>query len=347
MNGAKPITVIDIGELDFDSEAGDKDRDRQRQVDELDGEIQLGGKLEETVVDQSIESLALDSLGHIEESFLSRNRNEKCSENFEWLEPGVSLPLLEAPLPTGVACCLTRLIQLGLQTVTFYLSGLAQSVPLACTERCIYTRNGDNTSYCFSSPPSSSCLSNPGPPVPMHQPLKTENSSQQVPGMRAGPACCPVKQVVGSDDAIGLFVLSTSLPGLPPSHCLDSCVYNKVGDVRRSKYCFSRSSTASVSCHRKIPSLTLLMDRNPDHYEVPALLDPKRDSKKIEKNGTTTDKETENTAPKTMWITLEQSPADQNGTDSAIEDVPAEKITRKDSDVCVAKEAESVEIISL
>ena len=35
-------------------------------------------------------------------------------------------------------------------------------------------------------------------------------------------------QVVGSDDAIGLFVLATSLPGLPPSHCLDSCVYNKV-----------------------------------------------------------------------------------------------------------------------
>ena len=146
-----------------------------------------------------------------------------------------------------------RLIQLGLQTVTFYLSGLAQSVPLACTERwtwyarekrrqsskdwlqgilrtflanvsrCIYTQDGDNTSYCFSSPPSSSCLSNPGPPVPMHQPLKTENrlrknlgawlwrrmwywtflkteifSSQQVPGMRAGPACCPVKQVQSS-----------------------------------------------------------------------------------------------------------------------------------------------------
>ena len=35
-------------------------------------------------------------------------------------------------------------------------------------------------------------------------------------------------QVVGSDDTIGLFVLATSLPGLPPSHCLDSCVYNKV-----------------------------------------------------------------------------------------------------------------------
>lgn len=100
-----------------------------------------------------------------------------------------------------------RLIQLGLQTVTFYLSGLAQAVPIACTERwtwyarekrrqsskdwlqgilrtfltnvsrCIYTQEGDNTSYCFSSPPSSSssCLSNPGPPVPMHQPLKTEN----------------------------------------------------------------------------------------------------------------------------------------------------------------------------
>ena len=86
--------------------------------------------------------------------------------------------------------------------------------------------------------------------------------------------------------------------------------------------------------------------RNPDHYEVPALLDPKRNSKKIEKNDTTTEKETHNTPPKTMWITLEQSPANQNGTDSAIEDALSEKITRKDN-VCVAKEAESVEIISL
>ena len=86
--------------------------------------------------------------------------------------------------------------------------------------------------------------------------------------------------------------------------------------------------------------------RNPDHYEVPALLDPKRNSKKIEKNGTTTEKETHNTPPKTMWITLEQNPANQNGTDSAIKDGPSEKIARKDN-VCVAKEAESVEIISL
>ena len=104
--------------------------------------------------------------------------------------------------------------------------------------------------------------------------LKTEiSSSQRVSGMRGGPACCPVKQVqssvkhifneiwlidgwfekypdmesgadipslemssqvVGSDDTIGLFVLSTSLPGLPPSHCLDSCVYNKVVFVSTS-----------------------------------------------------------------------------------------------------------------
>ena len=35
-------------------------------------------------------------------------------------------------------------------------------------------------------------------------------------------------QVVGSDDTVGLFILSTSLSALPPSHCLDSCVYNKV-----------------------------------------------------------------------------------------------------------------------
>ena len=105
---AKQITVIDSDELDFDSEAGDKDKDSRRQVDQLNGDIQPGDKLEEAEVDQSIESLALDSLGHIEESTFSRNRNEKWSENFEWLEPGVSLPLLEAPLPTGVACCLTR-----------------------------------------------------------------------------------------------------------------------------------------------------------------------------------------------------------------------------------------------
>ena len=102
---AKPITVIDIEELEFDSEAGDKDKDSRRQVDQLNGDIQPGDKLEEAEVDQSIESLALDSLGHIEQS---RHRNENWSENFEWLEPGVSLPLLEAPLPTGVACCLTR-----------------------------------------------------------------------------------------------------------------------------------------------------------------------------------------------------------------------------------------------
>ena len=107
-NGAKPITVIDIDELDFDSEASDKDKDRQRQVNQLEGGVQPGEKLEETVVDQSIERLALDGLGHIEESTFSRNRNENWSENFEWLEPGASLPLLEAPLPTGVACCLTR-----------------------------------------------------------------------------------------------------------------------------------------------------------------------------------------------------------------------------------------------
>ena len=47
-----------------------------------------------------------------------------------------------------------------------------------------------------------------------------------------------------------------------------------------------------------------------------------------------------------MWITLEQSTVNQNGTDSAIENVRAEKIARKDN-VCVAEEAESVEIISL
>ena len=105
---AKPITVIDIDELDFDSEASDKDKDRQRQVNQLEGGVQPGEKLEETVVDQSIERLALDGLGHIEESTFSRNRNENWSENFEWLEPGATLPLLEAPLPTGVACCLTR-----------------------------------------------------------------------------------------------------------------------------------------------------------------------------------------------------------------------------------------------
>ena len=105
---AKPITVIDIDELDFDSEASDKDKDRQREVDQLEGGVQPGEKLEETVVDQSIERLALDGLGHIEESTFSRNRNENWSENFEWLEPGASLPLQEAPLPTGVACCLTR-----------------------------------------------------------------------------------------------------------------------------------------------------------------------------------------------------------------------------------------------
>ena len=74
-------------------------------------------------------------------------------ESFEQMGPG--LPILKDPLPTGLACCLTRclpllfrriqnlsyfysisrLIQRGLETVTFYLSGLAQVVPLACTER--------------------------------------------------------------------------------------------------------------------------------------------------------------------------------------------------------------------
>ena len=50
-------------------------------------------------------------------------------------------------------------------------------IPYTCFSRCIYTQEGDNASYCFSSPPSSSssCLSDPGPPVPMHQPLKTVN----------------------------------------------------------------------------------------------------------------------------------------------------------------------------
>ena len=77
--------------------------------------------------------------------------SREWKERFEWLEASPSLPLLETPLPTGVACCLTRcskaskvlpipnfrLIQMGLQKVTFYLSGLAQVVPLACTERHI------------------------------------------------------------------------------------------------------------------------------------------------------------------------------------------------------------------
>merc|ERR1711884_702824 len=71
---AKPTTVIDIDELGFDSETGEKDKDRRRQVDQLGWEIQPGEKLGETVVDQSIESLALDSLGHIKESTYSRNR---------------------------------------------------------------------------------------------------------------------------------------------------------------------------------------------------------------------------------------------------------------------------------
>ena len=78
---------------------------------------------------------------------------------------------------------------------------------------------------------------------------------------------------------VGLFVLSTSLTALPPSHCLDSCVYNKVTtanlkrlakinqvrDIRRTKYCFSsgESPTAATTCHRKMPSLATLMDRSP------------------------------------------------------------------------------------
>ena len=133
---AKPITVIDIDELGFDSETGDKDKDRRIQVNQLDGGVQPGEKLEETVVDQSIERLALGNFGHIEESTFNRNRNETWRENFEWLEPGASLPLLEAPLPTGVACCLTRYKLLMTTLLSIRVTSIYQdclSMPTSCS----------------------------------------------------------------------------------------------------------------------------------------------------------------------------------------------------------------------
>merc|ERR1719209_881839 len=149
----------------------------------------------------------------------------------------------------------------------------------------------------------------------MNRPSKAANRSQQTTPLGEPGPCCPVKQVVGTDETVGLFILSTSLTTLPPSHCLDSCVYNKVGDIRRTKYCFSRGPTATSSCHRKMPSLAILMDRDQDLYQVPTLLDPKIRSKKIVKDTAAAgEEETPNLSPKTMWITMRPDTTNETGT---------------------------------
>merc|ERR1719264_2504324 len=346
----RPIRVIPIDEMEtrfqLERRGGAEEQERPK--------IQSGAA-EKRATEEKLDLERLDCKGKNQETdekvvgwtnLDEDSSSENWKENFEQLGPG--LPILKDPLPTGVACCLTRLIQLGLETVTFYLSGLAQVVPLACTDRCIYTQEGDNSSYCFSPPPNSSCLTHPGPPVPMDQPSEAESRSQRIPRMGDQGACCPVKQVVGSDDTVGLFILSTSLSALPPSHCLDSCVYNKVGDIRRTKYCFSNSgSTAATSCHRKMPSLAILMDRDPDLYQVPTLLDPKIRSKKIVKDtaaAATAEEDTPNLSPKTMWITMR--PDTTNETGPTMKEVNLGK-SKNERSVCKATQVESVQVISL
>ena len=117
--------------------------------------------------------------------------------------PMEQAPPLASPLPTGLPCCLRRL----LPSSTYLLAGLASRVPLACTERCVYTTAQDNSSYCFSPPPSSSCHAHPGPAFRMEQvsgpssrwcsPLLPPPFPRPLPAHQpdASDHCCPVKQV--------------------------------------------------------------------------------------------------------------------------------------------------------
>lgn len=196
-------------------------------------------------------------------------------------------------MATGLQCCLSRLVTSAIRSWTFYLSGLIRDIPLYCTDRCLYTRDNDSTSYCFSGDKSSSCITNITSLMRVHQydfrveldDLKTKEDilaeSRSVPVMKLNTkkrpdvssdvSCCPVKQVFGDEDSAGLFVLRGKTPDRR-DHCSDNCIYVKVGDIKQTRYCFG-TGDLGTACHQKVPSISTLLNTNTTFKQRPLRID--------------------------------------------------------------------------
>jgi len=214
-----------------------------------------------------------------------------------------NLPPLPTQLPTGLQCCLSRLVTSAMRSWTFYFSGLIRDIPIYCTDRCLYTRANDSNSYCFANDKkASSCITNITKLMRLEpnnfrvelDDLKTNDEifadSKTAPVIKlAGnkrpdvPAsCCPVKQVMGEGEYAGLFVLCGKTPDRR-AHCLDNCIYMKVGDIKQTKYCFGPGNLPS-SCHQKVPSISILLNTNTTVKERPLRLDESKNKDNNVKN---------------------------------------------------------------
>jgi len=219
--------------------------------------------------------------------------DSKENKNYE------DLPALHIQLSTGLHCCLSKLVTSAMRSWTFYLSGLIREVPLHCTDRCMYTRDNDSTSYCFTTNKQPSCTTNISSLMRLDHPnyrvelddLKTEQEIQadertapviKLNGGRRSESttsCCPVKQVMGEGELAGLFVLRGKAPDRK-SHCSDNCLYVKVGDVKKVKYCFG-SGDFPTACHQKVPSISTLLHFNTTGREKPFRLEAEKVTSKL------------------------------------------------------------------
>eukprot|EP00092_Neocalanus_flemingeri_P041550 GFUD01045250.1.p1 GENE.GFUD01045250.1~~GFUD01045250.1.p1 ORF type:complete len:752 (+),score=243.70 GFUD01045250.1:119-2374(+) len=233
-----------------------------------------------------------NSTSVIERSELSdkQSQNDENADTSEEMFGDKKPPPPDIRLPTGLPCCLSRLVSSALRSWTFYLSGLIMDIPLYCTDRCLYTRDNDTTNYCFSTDKTASCTTNLSSLMRLHpynfrvelEDLKTKEeiladrklapviklNTKEMPSV---PSCCPVKQVVGEDSSAGLFVLRGKTPDRR-GKCLDNCFYVKVGDVKQTKYCFG-TGNIGTACHQKVPSISILLDTNTTLRETPIRLE--------------------------------------------------------------------------
>merc|ERR1711915_26433 len=76
----------------------------------------------------------------------------------------------------------------------------------------------------------------------------------------------------------GLYVLRGKTPD-KRQHCSDNCVYSKVGDAKQTKFCFG-SGDLGVTCHQKMPSISILLNVNSTSREKPFRLEREQDSQK-------------------------------------------------------------------
>ena len=112
----RPIRVIPLDEKEtrFQLEERDEDGEEEKRSKcflPLDDKTQSGYQPgEERRADVSEKDFHLEN---VETTLVEDNdeesRTDYWKESFEVLGSGPKLPLLENPLPTGVACCLTRL----------------------------------------------------------------------------------------------------------------------------------------------------------------------------------------------------------------------------------------------